>query len=295
MSQPVEAEALFGSAARNDQDWLSDIDYLIVGDDGPSLRRRKAWLTKQGFSVSDFTWKRLERAFSEGTLFALHLKLEARLIFDPKGKLRSLFESFRPKSDYVTDFARSLELFRPLSHVPAAPWGGPWALDVLSVGFRNSAIMTLANEGEFFFSNRAILDALQKRGRINKDQLGTLQELRFAKVRYRAGRARHIGKRTIDRAIQAVEAALLVEFDFKTVTGDDIASAQKNSTCAYAWMRTIEAELLTASARRIRDEEASNLRLELMKNLTDPHAYLWRFMHDSRSIECALEKIRSFY
>jgi predicted nucleotidyltransferase len=42
MSEPVEAEALFGSAARNDQDWLSDIDYLIVGDEGRTLRGRKA-------------------------------------------------------------------------------------------------------------------------------------------------------------------------------------------------------------------------------------------------------------
>jgi hypothetical protein len=286
---------LFGSAARNDQDWLSDIDYLIVGEDGCTLRARKAWLSKQGFSVSDFTWKRLERAFSEGTLFALHLKLEARLIVDPKGKLRSLFESFRPKTDYVADFARSLELFRPLSHVPAAPSGGPWALDVLSVGFRNSAIMTLANEGEFLFSNKAILDAFRRRGRIGRDQAWTLQELRVAKMRYRAGCMAPVDKSTIDRAIQAVQAALLVEFDFKTARRDDIASAQKNSTCAYAWMRTIEAELLTSSARTIRDEEASNLRVKLMKNLRDPHTYLWRFMRDSESVERDLDKIRSFY
>lgn len=275
MTEPVEAEALFGSAARSDRDWLSDIDYLIVGDDVRALCRRKAWLSKQGLSVSDFTWKRLERAFSQGALFALHLKLEARLIFDPKGKLRSLFESFKPKNDYVADFARSLQLFRPLSIVPDTASGGPWALDVLAVGFRNSAIMALANEGEYLFSNRAILEAFRKRGRINDDQAWTLQELRFAKMRYRAGFAGRVDKSTVVRAIQAVEAALSVELDFKTSLGDDIASARINSTCAYAWMRAIEAELLTPSARRIRDEEASKLRLEIMRNLIDPHAYLW--------------------
>jgi hypothetical protein len=295
MTEPVEAEALFGSAARSDQDWLSDIDYLIVGDDVLALRRRKAWLSKQGFSVSDFTWKRLERAFTKGTLFALHLKLEARLIFDPKGKLRSLFESFRPKSDYVADFARSLELFRPLSNVPNTASGGPWALDVLAVGFRNSAIMALANEGEYLFSSKAILDAFRRRGRINNDQARTLQELRFAKMRYRAGCAGRVDKSAVVRAIRAVDAALSVELDFKTTLGDDIASTRKNSTCAYAWMRTIEAELLTSSAQRIRDEEASNLRLQVMRNLTDPHAYLWKFMHDFSNIERDLEKIRSFY
>jgi hypothetical protein len=295
MSEPVEAEALFGSAARNDRDWLSDIDYLIVDEDGGALRSRKAWLSKQGFSVSDFTWKRLERAFSEGTLFALHLKLEARLIVDPKGKLQSLFESFRPKSDYVADFARSLELFRPLSHVPAVPSGGPWALDVLSVGFRNSAIMTLANEGEFLFSNRAILDAFRRRGRINKDQARALRDLRVAKMRYRRGCVARVDRSAIDRTIQAVQAALLVEFDFKTTGVDDIAGAEWSSTCAYAWMRSVEAELLTSLARGICDEEACNLRLKLMRDLMNPHTYLWKFMHDCKTIQRDLDKIRSFY
>lgn len=75
----VTSEALFGSAARRDGDRLSDVDYLIVGDDIPVLRRRKEWLQSQGFSVSDFTWTRLERMCAKQTLFSLHLKLESNL------------------------------------------------------------------------------------------------------------------------------------------------------------------------------------------------------------------------
>lgn len=168
-ADPVDGEALFGSAARQDGDALSDLDYLIVSTDAIALRSRKRWLANQGFSVSDYTWKRLQRCFTEGTLFALHLKLEARPTFDPTGRLRNLFHSFQEKREYGKDFQESLQLFRPLASIPGSAIGRAWALDTLAVAFRNSAILWLASEGRHVFSMAAIVEELAIRGKSTKN------------------------------------------------------------------------------------------------------------------------------
>jgi len=69
-----EIEVLFGSAARGDGDDLSDVDYLLVDGCATVLNQRKTWLSGQGFSVSDYTWPRFTRLFTQRTLFSLHLK-----------------------------------------------------------------------------------------------------------------------------------------------------------------------------------------------------------------------------
>src|SRR3954449_12413237 len=66
--EPCEIEALFGSSARGDSDSLSDVDYLLVDESTSRLLARKRWLEGQGVSVSEYTWPRLVRLFTNRTL-----------------------------------------------------------------------------------------------------------------------------------------------------------------------------------------------------------------------------------
>jgi hypothetical protein len=293
-TEPVDGEALFGSAARRDGDVLSDFDYLIVAADAAALRPRKRWLASQGFSVSDYTWKRLERCFNEGTLFALHLKLEARPTFDRTGRLRNLFQSFKQKPQYGKDYEESLELFRPLECIPASAIGRAWALDTLAVAFRNSAILSLADEGRHVFSMTSIVEEVATKGRINKEQAVSLHLLRNAKVHYRTGTPGYVSRHALDNALRAVQAALKLDFSSTEGGLPQVAGAYSKSVSAYARMRSIEAELISVPNHVMSNPEAVHIRSNLLHAVRDPHSYLWRFLHKFDAIEADLVRLRSF-
>lgn len=294
-TEPMDSEAIFGSAARQDGDVLSDIDYLIVGDDHDKRRSRKQWLTCQGFSVSDYTWKRLERSFEKQTLFSLHLAVESRPVFDDAGRLRDLFTSYKPKTAYAADFEESLQLFRPLERVPASSQGRAWALDMLAVAFRNSAILQLAEQGRYVFSMRAIIKELGMRGRINREHAEDLHLLRTYKAHYRADAAGHVGRGQLDKSLRAVQAALRLDFQSGDGKPHEIISTATKSTDAYARMRSMEAELISAPLSALSNPEAAQIRSDLLRATRDPHTYLWTFLYKAEAMEHNLTRFRAFY
>jgi Nucleotidyltransferase domain len=268
------AEAVFGSAARGDTDEHSDRDYLIVGDDHEALARRKQMLSRRGISVSDYSWKRLKKLFASGTLFALHLKLEARIIRDSSGQLQALFSSFIPKPRYRSDFANSLKLFAPLSDIPSGGWGAGWAMDVLAVAVRNSGILLLADDGEYLFSFPSILAALRDRGTITDEQLLVLRQLRTFKRAYREGTQQRVPGQLVQAAVRAASAAFEVD-----IPSLDSGAEATDSTTAYMRMRLLERELLKASDGALQDRERRRAFHHLMRKVRDPHAYLWQFLN----------------
>lgn len=185
--ETCEIEAIFGSVARRNSDALSDIDFLIVDDQPARLRTRKRWLAIQGVSVSDYTWPRFVRLFEKRTMFAMHLKLESKILCDRHGRYRDLLNSTRPCAGYGTEFDQSLSLFDVLQEVPASPIGRAWALDHTAVAFRNSCILLLANDGEYVFSFPSLIDRMSARGRLNGDEIRALRKLRAIKRAYRSG------------------------------------------------------------------------------------------------------------
>lgn len=297
-SDPADAEALFGSAARQDGDRLSDLDYLIVGDDSSHLRLRKEWLTKQGFSVSDFTWRRLEKACDCGTLFSIHLKLEAKIVFDTKSRLRELLSDCTPKADYSQELEHSLELFRPLEHIPSGPEGRAWALDTLSVAFRNAAILTFANSGRYLFSMNSIIGCLKSDRKINDEGADFLQRLRKFKSGYRSGYKFNVETGEYRNILSSVGCALGVEFDSKQmrVPVHPLAvSDNANSTSAYSAMRAIEAELIAIPQSLKRIDRVRELEAALLGKIRNPHAYLWTFMQGSADLKGQLNELRAYY
>ena len=102
---PVVATLLFGSVARSDNAEGSDTDLLMVNLDDETRH-----ISVGHASIFMYPWLRLKLDAEEGDLFACHLALEAKAIFDPEGYLPKLKESFRFKSNYQSEIARATEL-----------------------------------------------------------------------------------------------------------------------------------------------------------------------------------------
>lgn len=297
-SWPVDAEALFGSAARRDGDGFSDIDYLIVGNDTKALRARKEYLRGHGFSVSAYTWNRLQHLCANQTLFSIHLKLEARVVFDKDGRLTELLKLCQPKDRYLKDLEQSLELFRPLEHVPPKARGRAWAFDTLAVGFRNSAILMLADRGRYVFSMNAIIESFQSSGQITAEDARNLHRLRTLKANYRSGRPLMTDDVNYSDVVFAVQAALKIDFDSKDLHARVHPLADIKGSCstsAYAAMRAIEAELITIPESLARIPRVAELSTALMHSLRNPHEYLWSFMHRPDEIKAQLSELRTHY
>ena len=95
-----EAIAIFGSAARGDNDTFSDRDLLIVSDDRTSRREIRSKCESSGWSCTTYSWSRLQHAADQGSLFVQHLKQEAMIVADPSSHLAQLLAEFSTKGDY---------------------------------------------------------------------------------------------------------------------------------------------------------------------------------------------------
>lgn len=292
-SRPCEIEVLFGSKNRADFDALSDVDYLIADSDPVRLSHRKTILEGFGFSVSDYTLRRLRTLFAKRTLFAAHLKLEGRVIFDQCHEFSALTECLDPLRDYSLEQSQALDLFSPLETIPDCPQGFMWALDHLSVAFRNAAIIDHARRGEFVFSQDGLIANYRKWGEASSDELEALRELRTAKRAYREGRSVHNARETVEKGILAVNNLLDLEIvpSFQSgVCYADLPGAE-SSTVAYVTLRKIERELISHGDLH-RGQEADRVRNVLIRTVRNPHSYLWRIMYRPEAIERSLSRLR---
>ena len=181
----VDTVAFYGSLVRGDRDRFSDRDVLLVSDDEAALIEGKAWMEANGFSCACYSWVKLEFLAGRKALFLQHLKQESRIVMDKGQKLRSLLSQFSPDSTYTNQIDIARELLSVTECFPDTPYGIGWALDVMAVGFRNLAILALANEGKYLFSFSAILAELKKMGMLNSDDVIRLRALRKHKASFR--------------------------------------------------------------------------------------------------------------
>lgn len=182
----VSSEAIFGSAARQSMDSMSDRDILIVDDDFFALCRRKACLEEQGWSVASYSFRRLQNLSRNGGLFVQHLKQESIIIVDHNNRLKEILGSFTPKSSYIDEISKNSNLSNLISYYPDTKRGALWAADMLYVTLRNFGILTLAGVGCYKFSFEEIVDSLQERGLIKCGAVkSSFLKLRFLKSLYR--------------------------------------------------------------------------------------------------------------
>jgi|GEM_PF-1858424 Nucleotidyltransferase domain. len=85
---------LYGSVARGDAGPESDVDLLQL------VRDRTEHYQRGRVSVAVYTDLDIQRMCKSGSLFALHLVREGRILSDPEGELASLLSSYRPPANY---------------------------------------------------------------------------------------------------------------------------------------------------------------------------------------------------
>jgi hypothetical protein len=291
-SWPCKIEVLFGSKNRADFDALSDVDYLIADDDPLQLAARKQTLEGFGFSVSDYTLRRLRTLFLKRTLFAVHLKFEGKIVFDQDFEFRTLIENLDPLRDYSHEQSEARRLFSPLEMVPDGLPGYMWALDHLSVSFRNAAIIDHARRGEFVFSQDELVSNYQKWGEATSDDLDALRNLRRAKRAYRDGQYIKNAKEALDAGLRAVNNLLDIGFGAEFKAGTCLAEFNKSpdSTDAYVNLRKIEREIISYKNGNLNTVDEN--KRALLRTVRNPHGYLWRLMYEPNEIERALEKLR---
>ena len=297
----TEAIALFGSAARGDNDAFSDSDLLIVSDDRTVLKELKAKHDMQGWSSTAYSWKRLQRAADRGSLFVQHLKQESKTIRDPTDRLGHLFAEYEPKPTYARELDSAFSLVGELMQtLPLCRSGPMWALDILSVGFRSMAVAKLADHGIYAFANEELTGGLTRIGTLSKGEGRQLNQLRRFKSMYRRG--------TIDESvtwtstfewIRLIDRALGIGLNPRCTKPIDVVelallkcSAEDADANWYARCRRVEAALWVLKPHSESDmQEYQRLRQRLFRLIRSPSDYTWQFRGGYDSIQRTLRAL----
>lgn len=247
LGRQVAAEALFGSAARGDDDALSDRDFLIVDDDPVVLTSRMRELEATGASVASYTFAKLNALAARGALFVQHLKLESIILRDRHGRLARLLGNFTPKADYSLEIAENACLASLAGTVPNGPRGVLLAADILYVAVRNYGVLSLASRGIHAYAFDKVIASLDEQGLIVANGSRALGALRFLKCLYRSGESG--SGRAASEAVDDALASLPSNFFPRQVRGvcpsDIIAAAAPPRTAPpYVVLRDLERRLL---------------------------------------------------
>ena len=295
------ALAIFGSAARGDYDAFSDRDLLIVANDGPILRDMKTRYSALGWSCTAYSWKRLQRASDEGSLFVQHLKQEARILWDPLDRLAHLLVAYTPRYSYQREYDGATSLLGDLlQYLPECVNGPMWALDVLSVGFRSLAVAKLADEGIYAFANTDIIGGLARIGIVDSGGGRRLSSLRRYKSLYRQGlKAEEVRWSDTFDFVRLVDSAFALGLSSRsahTVEVIELALSDVDADRAdqdwYARCRRIESALLMLTPRHNKMRiEFQTHRENLFGIVQAPNSYAWHFTGGYKAMQKSLSEL----
>jgi len=177
--------AIFGSSLRADFDKYSDRDLLVVANDYETLEKLKKTYSKDDWSISFYTYSKLEYLSENGSLFIKHLQKESKIIIDKNDRLIKILNQFNPKSNYKKNIQDCENYFDIIRTVPKTNLGYAWFCDSLYVGLRNYLVFKNAENGIFEFSFIKLLNLIKEQGLINQSDIQILKELRVVKRNYR--------------------------------------------------------------------------------------------------------------
>lgn len=177
--------AIYGSSTRENFDKYSDKDILIVAESYNNLKVLRTEYENQGFSVSTYTYSKLNFMSENGSLFIDHLVKESKIIFDYENKFNSILNNHKSKKPELKQFQENRKYFEILKFVPNSKKGFGWFCDCIYVGFRNYLILKSAEKGNFNFSYLTLLEELKNDGVISTSEVEILRELRVVKRNYR--------------------------------------------------------------------------------------------------------------
>jgi hypothetical protein len=181
----VDTAAFYGSVVRGDHDRFSDRDLLLVSNDESALTEARIQLSALGYSCACYDWNKMKLLADKKALFIQHLKQETRIIVDRDNRLQSLLATYSPASSYSSQINAARSLVSLTECFPDTPKGIGWALDVLTIGFRNLSILSLANEGNYTFSFVGLVSGIRRLGLVDQQGEQSLLSLRRYKSCFR--------------------------------------------------------------------------------------------------------------
>jgi predicted nucleotidyltransferase len=187
----IEAAVLFGSYARNTPSADSDLDVLVLTGEGTSPPETHAIAKALKLScapeIAHYTRDGIRRISTPPSLFAWHLRLEGRVLFDRTGWLQAQLQTLSPYVSHASD----LNVLRGLYNEAATSIKksrGSLVYDagVLAIVVRNAALLLTHFDGAPDFSPAAPLRVLGQPPvplHLNGRAYALLQECRLAMER----------------------------------------------------------------------------------------------------------------
>lgn len=264
--------AIFGSSLRPDFDKYSDKDLLIVANTYSKLNKLRQQFEMQGFSVTTYTYKKLEFLSKKGSLFVQHLRNESSIMTDHKGKLNEILVRHKASTPTAEQISESIDYFKFLSMIPDSKWGYAWYCDCFYVGLRNHLILNSALKGEFKFSFVRLIDDLLKNIQIETSDFEILRQLRVVKKNYRERIEDELPSKYFVESLIRVGQKLRISntatfVHKKTFNDHTLNEIKKESTNYYFRLRLIEMYYLLSGQRNT----------EIDKVICNPQFYALKF------------------
>ena len=275
--EAASSEAIFGSVARGNLDHLSDQDYLIVDHDPVTRFKRKIALEHQGWSVASYSWSRLRKLIEKGVLFVQHLKQEALVIRDVEDRLKRELSLFVPKYSYRREIDETVRLITSATSNVNTGIERAWASDVLAVGTRNLAILTLAERGQYLFDYDAVINVYADMKRLGSFERQLLSDLRHYKYSYRSGDLSHI---LSNHDFEMICSILAKSTDGSHFSDFDrrMPFSYPRQSAAYLSQRLVERDLISNVLMPGADqEEYTRVLVRVRKKIVRPRDYGWEF------------------
>jgi hypothetical protein len=161
----------------------SDVDVLLLCASGQKravyeFAHRALSNEFPKISLTLYTDDELNFLSRSGSLFILHLKREAEILFDCRGFVQRLLSSFREKESYRHDFVDSLSLIDPLRTKVAGAPNQMHRLSYVYSLFRVFGVYLLAERHIFEFSKSKMTLQLREEYPSARDAISLLSNLR---------------------------------------------------------------------------------------------------------------------
>jgi len=175
----------YGSSVRGDSDKYSDKDLLIVAESIIDFKKIEKKYLKQSWSISYYTYDKLQYLADNGFLFIKHLIKEGKIEYDTNNNLKKILDSFKETKNYIQEVKNTEEFFNFVHTIPRNDVSFSWLCDNVYVNFRNNLIYKSAINGNYTFSYLHLIDHLYDCKIISKNELEILTQLRVIKSCYR--------------------------------------------------------------------------------------------------------------
>lgn len=175
----------YGSSVRGDNDHYSDKDLLLVVENINDFKKIEKAFIKESWSISYYTYDKLQYLANNGFLFIKHLINEGKIEHDTNNRLQNILRSFKENKDYFYQLKKTKEFFNFVHTIPCNDISFSWLCDNIYVNFRNHLIYKSAIEGNYFFSYLDLINQLYISDLISKKDLEILIQLRVIKSCYR--------------------------------------------------------------------------------------------------------------